>query len=125
MSTLQPREQDKIEGGLGHAWSVSPEAASEYLRARIPYSPCLIDYLFAYHEHSSKGKAARWDAVLDLGCGPGQLGILMSARFKHIYGRDVSDEMIAIARTLAKMDNDELEELGLFKPADDRTFDYA
>lgn len=111
-------------GGGGHAWSVSTEAASQYLRARIPIPPYLIDYCFAYHELSGKSPA-KWDAVLDLGCGPGQLAVHMSKRFKHVYGRDVSQQMIDIARTLPRMDDDELKEVGLFKPDPSRTFDYA
>lgn len=114
---------DDDNGKREGAWTVSSEAASEYLQARIPYQQFVIDTIFAYHEHSSKGKA-KWDACLDLGCGPGQLGIHMSRRFKKIYGRDVSQKMIDIARTLPHMEEEQLQEVGLFEPKADRSFDF-
>jgi ubiquinone/menaquinone biosynthesis C-methylase UbiE len=124
VDTKKSSAQMDLRGG-GHAWSVSTEAASEYLRARIPFPQYLIDYCFAYHELSGR-KPAKWDAVLDLGCGPGQLAVHMNKRFKRIYGRDTSQNMIDIAKTLTtKMDDDELKEVGLFKPASDRIFDFA
>ena len=114
----------QTEAGGGHAWSVSPQAASEYLRARMPYPPYIVDCILAYHQHAGQ-TPARWDAVLDLGCGPGQLGLILSARFKHVYGRDISKDMLAIAKTLPDMDATDLEDVGLSKPPPGRTFDYA
>jgi SAM-dependent methyltransferase len=123
MSGIKPPDEQKQAGG-GHAWSGSSEAASKYLGARIPYSQYLIDYIIAYHEHASE-KPAKWDAVLDLACGPGQLGIHLSSRFKHIYGRDVSQQMLDIAKALPRLDQEQLRKFSLIKPAPDRTFDYA
>jgi ubiquinone/menaquinone biosynthesis C-methylase UbiE len=42
-------------------------------------------------------QGSNWRA-LEIGCGPGRLMRPMSAHFAHIYGVDVSDEMIALAK---------------------------
>ncbi|UZJ56190.1 hypothetical protein CBS101457_005510 [Exobasidium rhododendri] len=106
-------------------WSIRCEAASDYLLARIPIPQYVVDYVFAYHERSSNAEDVRWEAALDLGCGPGQLATHLSTRFRHIYGRDTDEQMIQIARALPRMDRESLQRLGLPKPPLGCTFDYA
>lgn len=120
-------------GNLQNTWAESAEAAHSYLRARVPYQQFLIDYVLAYHAHvgtKTEGAAPRvpqYGAVLDLGCGPGQLGILLSQRFRKVYLRDVSDKMLATARTIVggQLDTDDMADVGLPVPPKNVDFDIA
>jgi uncharacterized protein (DUF736 family) len=128
MPTSQGQQGEQLSQDsrtISNAWSENAEAANDYLSARIPYPRYIIDYIIAYHEHSAADKKVRWDAVLDLGCGPGQLAMLLSTKFQHVYGRDVSDDMISIAKTLPLMEKESLERVGLPKPHPECTFDFA
>lgn len=78
------------------AWQWDPSlyagAAGYYGRGRVPYPPALADLLveeLQLGEHSS---------VLDIGCGPGSLTLLLAPRVDHIVGVDADDAMLAEAR---------------------------
>lgn len=74
--------------------------AASYLRYRPTYSQSLISHVLRYAE-PKKGALA-----LDLGCGPGQATILLSASgaFSEVIGMDPSRGMIEAAETALKGD---------------------
>lgn len=126
---------EKRSDYLESTWAHSPDAVREYLRARTPYQPFLLDYILAYHANvgkdaqllSGKKRTPQYGAVLDLGCGPGQLGVLLSHHFKKVYARDVSEDMLGILKTIVRgdVDDEDLREVGLKAPAKNVDFDIA
>jgi SAM-dependent methyltransferase len=66
-------------------------AAEDYVAARPPYAPALIERLA---REAGLGEASR---VLDLGCGPGTLAIPLARYSGTVIGIDPSHEMIAAA----------------------------
>jgi ubiquinone/menaquinone biosynthesis C-methylase UbiE len=58
----------------------------------------------AYLMHCAKtlGYPQNWDCALDFGCGVGRVTIPLSKHFKKCYGLDISEVMIAKAKTFAK-----------------------
>lgn len=132
-SPFSKQQQDSAteKGGYSDAISNdnskdSSETAIDYLSARVPVPQYIIDYILNFHEQSSAGHPKdKWRAMLDLGCGPGQFAIHFSSRFRYVYGRDVSDKMIQMAKKLLHLDRQSLENVGLPNPSAETTFDYA
>jgi SAM-dependent methyltransferase len=60
--------------------------SGDYAAYRPTYPPALIDYLASLCEHK--------DAALDVGCGTGQLSILLAECFKRVVGTDASAQQI-------------------------------
>jgi SAM-dependent methyltransferase len=58
-------------------------------RGRVPYSGELIDRLVTALSLDGTGE------LLDLGCGPGSLTVLLASHFGHATGLDADDEMLA------------------------------
>jgi SAM-dependent methyltransferase len=67
-------------------------AAAHYLAGRMPY-PARLATAFAEHLPAS----AR-DRLLDLGCGPGTLTLLLAALFDEVLAVDADAEMVRVAR---------------------------
>ncbi|KAI0929476.1 hypothetical protein AcV7_005320 [Taiwanofungus camphoratus] len=64
--------------------------AVRYAAARPTYPRQLFDFVFRFHE---RGRGARWEQALDLGCGTGQATLELTP-FAHIVGADPSAKMI-------------------------------
>ncbi|MET0531638.1 MAG: class I SAM-dependent methyltransferase, partial [Microvirga sp.] len=60
--------------------------SGDYATYRPNYPRALIDYLASLCEHK--------DAALDVGCGTGQLSILLAERFKRVVATDASAQQI-------------------------------
>lgn len=64
-------------------------SARYYARGRVPYSGEVIDRLVAALSLDGTGE------LLDLGCGPGSLTVLLAPHFEHATGLDADGEMLA------------------------------
>ncbi|MEU8514444.1 methyltransferase domain-containing protein [Kitasatospora sp. NPDC048722] len=71
-------------------------AAAYYERGRLPYAPGLADALAGVLRLDGRGR------LLDVGCGPGTLALLLAHRFEEVVGVDPDTGMIAAARQAAK-----------------------
>lgn len=60
--------------------------SAEYAAYRPTYPRALVDYL--------ADLCARTDAALDVGCGTGQLSVLLAERFGHVVAADASAQQI-------------------------------
>lgn len=86
----------------------------DYLASHTRPSDDLLDRALAYHR---KQVSPSWNTVLDLGCGAGQLSLLLSQHFQHVFARDPSVEMVALAELLClQSTEEELSRHGLPKP---------
>ncbi|MCX4094745.1 class I SAM-dependent methyltransferase [Nocardia sp. alder85J] len=70
-------------------------SADYYTRGRIPYPSALADALYAAHPFAPSAR------LLDIGCGPGSLTLLLADRFDRAVGVDADPDMIAAAAALA------------------------
>ncbi|MFD7902048.1 class I SAM-dependent methyltransferase [Kitasatospora sp. NPDC059747] len=70
--------------------------AAYYERGRLPYAPGLADALAGVLRLDGRGR------LLDVGCGPGTLALLLAHRFEEVAGVDPDAGMIAAARRAAK-----------------------
>jgi SAM-dependent methyltransferase len=70
-------------------------AAEHYLAGRPPYAPALIARVVQVCGLSAT------DRVLDLGCGPGQLGRAFAPSVAAVVGIDPEPEMLRIAREMS------------------------
>jgi SAM-dependent methyltransferase len=70
-------------------------AAAYYERGRLPYAPGLADELAHALKLDGRGR------LLDVGCGPGTVGLALVHLFGEIVGVDPDAEMIAEARRAA------------------------
>ncbi|CCG80868.1 putative S-adenosylmethionine-dependent methyltransferase [Taphrina deformans PYCC 5710] len=61
--------------------------SDSYATYRPTYGRPLYDQLYAYHKGSS-------GAAVDLGCGTGQISIVLAQKFKHVLGIDTSQKML-------------------------------
>ncbi|KAJ3173594.1 hypothetical protein HDU88_002681 [Geranomyces variabilis] len=66
-------------------------------------------------------KASR---CLDIACGPGALSIYLASRGHHVFGTDISEAMLEIARTESKNSNVKVDYEDL-SPFQDESFDVA
>lgn len=70
--------------------------ASNFSKYAVPSARS--DKFMALIDGTYKG---RRQYALDVGCGAGQYSIALAARFRHVYGTDISEAMIDCARGLA------------------------
>ncbi|MEG6508118.1 class I SAM-dependent methyltransferase [Methyloligella sp. 2.7D] len=70
--------------------------SADYAAYRPGYPAALGDYLASLPETR--------ETALDLGCGSGQLSLLLTEHFDHVHGRDASAEQIAHAVPHPKVD---------------------
>ncbi len=52
-----------------------------------------------FTEHFIKGKHV--GKIVDLGCGTGEITVRLAQKYRHVYGVDLSDAMLAIAEQKA------------------------
>lgn len=64
-------------------------SAAYYVRGRVPYPPLLVGALVAELALDGSG------GLLDVGCGPGSLTLLLAPWFAHATGLDADAEMLA------------------------------
>jgi SAM-dependent methyltransferase len=88
-----------VTESAGGSWRWDPSlyagAAAFYVRGRVPYPPALVDLIAAELGLDGRGR------LLDLGCGPGSLTVLLAPRFEQAVGVDADEQMIAEARRQA------------------------
>lgn len=70
--------------------------AAYYARGRLPYAPGLADALTGALRLDGRGR------LLDVGCGPGTLALLLADRFAEVVALDPDARMIAAARRAAQ-----------------------
>ena len=64
-------------------------SAAYYTRGRVPYSHELVDRLVTELRLDGTGR------LLDVGCGPGSLTLLLAPSFEHVTGLDADPHMLA------------------------------
>jgi SAM-dependent methyltransferase len=64
-------------------------SAAYYVQGRVSYSPELVDALVAELGLDGEGR------LLDVGCGPGSLTLLLAPWFEHATGLDADADMLA------------------------------
>lgn len=76
---------------VGWEWDLSLYAGSAayYVRGRVPYTHELVDRLLDELGLDGTGR------LLDVGCGPGSLTLLLAPRFEHATGLDPDPDMLA------------------------------
>lgn len=81
----------------GWVWddSIFTGAARYYEQGRLPYAPGLAAAFAAALGADGTGR------LLDVGCGPGRVALLVAARFREVVGVDSDADMVATARQLA------------------------
>ncbi|MDP9180630.1 MAG: class I SAM-dependent methyltransferase [Chloroflexota bacterium] len=67
-------------------------AAPYYARYRVPYPQPVIDDIVSHYKLDGTGR------LLDLGCGPGTLTLLLAPHFSQVLAVDLQPEMIDEAR---------------------------
>ncbi len=76
-------------------WAWDPSlyrgSAAHYARGRVPYTRELVDRLVAELALDGRGR------LLDVGCGPGSLTLLLAPWFEHATGLDADAGMLAEA----------------------------
>jgi len=91
--------------------SFTHNQGASYAQYRRDYHPSLYQTILDHH--GSTG--GQFDAILDVGCGPGTATRNLAPHFKHAVGVDASEGMIATARSLSNNIHFEVstvEELG-------------
>jgi SAM-dependent methyltransferase len=85
---------------VGWEWDPSLYAGSAayYVQGRVAYTQELVDRLVAELALDGSGR------LLDLGCGPGSLTLLLAPWFEHATGLDADAEMLAEGERLAGLD---------------------
>ncbi|KAJ1556278.1 hypothetical protein HK405_003454 [Cladochytrium tenue] len=71
----------------------SATTGAGYAHGRGDYNPRLYADILAFHAAT----AGRFDALIDVGCGPGTAARALAPRFQHAVGLDPSPGMIAAA----------------------------
>lgn len=84
------RMTDAMTGG-GWQWDPSLYAGSAlyYVRGRVAYPSVLADLLVDELNLDGCGR------LLDVGCGPGSLTLLLAAHFEQVVGMDADQQMLA------------------------------
>ncbi|WP_279579175.1 class I SAM-dependent methyltransferase [Fodinicola feengrottensis] len=67
-------------------------SATYYAQGRMPYPPAIADTLRTQLQLDSTGR------LLDVGCGPGSLTMLLAPLFAETIGIDADEGMIAEAK---------------------------
>lgn len=70
--------------------------SADYAAYRPTYPPSLVDYLASL--------CATPDVALDVGCGTGQLSVLLAERFAHVIATDASAQQIEKAQAHERVD---------------------
>ncbi len=90
------------EEHTGHRWedwtwdeTVFEGTAPYYRRGRKPYSPALADALAEHLDLDGRGR------LLDVGCGPGTVALLLANRFENVIGLDSDAGMLGEAQCAA------------------------
>lgn len=81
----------------GWTWddSIFAGTARYYEQGRLPYAPGLAD---AFTDSLGADGTGR---LLDVGCGPGRIALLVAERYRDVVGLDADANMLAEARRLA------------------------
>ena len=91
-------------------WSWDPSlyagSAAYYVQGRVPYTQELVDALVAELTLDGSGR------LLDVGCGPGSLALLLAPLFEHATGLDADPHMLAEAERQAAAAGDHQRRLG-------------
>jgi ubiquinone/menaquinone biosynthesis C-methylase UbiE len=94
------------------------------LRSKLPidrYKKSL-DFLLKRHEVLAKEIKPR-STVLDVGCGPGLLACFLAKKKCRVYGIDLEEDNLRVARRLSKMLN--VEKLCVFQEAKSNTLSFG
>jgi SAM-dependent methyltransferase len=90
------------EEPTGHRWeewtwdeTVFEGTAPYYRQGRKPYAPALADALAEHVHFDGRGR------LLDVGCGPGTVALLLARLFDSVVGLDADPGMLAEARRAA------------------------
>lgn len=77
--------------GDGWQWDASLYAGSAgyYVRGRVTYPPAVVDLLVDQLNLDGLGR------LLDVGCGPGSLTLLLAEHFEQVVGVDADEQMLA------------------------------
>lgn len=80
-----------LVSGAGWDWDPSLYAGSAayYAEGRVPYPGELADALTLELGFDGRGR------LLDVGCGPGSLTLLLAPRFEQVIGLDADPQMLA------------------------------
>ena len=83
--------------GHGGDWdpSLYSGSAAYYARGRVAYPDALAEAFTAELDLDGSGR------LLDVGCGPGSLTLLLAGRFEEVVGLDADPDMLAEAARLA------------------------
>lgn len=84
-----------VESGLQWHPSLYAGSARYYAIGRVSYPPALAEALADQLELDGSGR------LLDVGCGPGSLTLLLAPRFEQAIGVDADQDMLAEAERLA------------------------
>ena len=76
--------------------SYTRQQSDSYVQHRRSYHPDLFKIILDYH----KLNGGELDTIVDVGCGPGIATRGLAPYFKHTFGFDPSQEMIATARSV-------------------------
>lgn len=71
-------------------------SAAFYVRGRVPYPAALADVLVDELDLDGRGR------LLDLGCGPGSLTLLLAPYFDQVIGVDPDEQMLIEGRREAE-----------------------
>ncbi|KAL4912913.1 S-adenosyl-L-methionine-dependent methyltransferase [Aspergillus aurantiobrunneus] len=74
----------------------TPDQGKDYARNRVDYHPDLYETIIAHHVATG----GELNALVDVGCGPGNVAANLSWHFAHTIGLDPSEGMIVTARNL-------------------------
>jgi SAM-dependent methyltransferase len=87
-----------MSGCSGWVWdeSLYSGSASYYARGRLPYPPEIGDVLRETLHLDGPGR------LLDVGCGPGSLSLVLAPLFAEVVGIDADADMVAEARQNAR-----------------------
>jgi ubiquinone/menaquinone biosynthesis C-methylase UbiE len=94
------------------------------LRSKLPIDRYKnsLDFLLKRHEVLAKEIEPR-STVLDVGCGPGLLACSLAKKKCRVYGIDLEEDNLRVARRLSKMLN--VEKLSVFQEAKSNTLSFG
>jgi ubiquinone/menaquinone biosynthesis C-methylase UbiE len=98
MRAIRMRHEEKDKEGMRGQDNIFDSTAKDY--ARIVPARRFCQFLTLIYELDLKGD----ERILDVGCGPGVLSVEIAKKLGagHITGLDLSENMIALAESLAK-----------------------
>jgi len=94
------------------------------LRSGLPIDKCMqsLDFLVNRHEVLAKEIEAR-STVLDIGCGLGILSCLLAKKKCKVYGIDIEEDNLKVARRLSKILN--VDDSCIFRKAESNTLPFS